>query len=243
MKRIYLLIALVFAIGATNNAKAQNIDLELYHVVIGDTMYYNGSLQNIIRWGFINNGPTALVAATDTIILRRAYTTNGANGVRLSLPSTGLPVGDTVYFADTVGFSNAPSSNPYNWCDTAAAFRSGSAMTDTQPMNNFKCNSVTFIDQNPVSIANVVAENSMAVYPNPASNNITVSYNLSSSVTDAKLVIRNLVGQTVYQETVAENSVGTQSINVDVSSFSAGMYVAELNINGSKVVTKFSVAK
>lgn len=242
MKRIYLLIALVFALGAANTTQAQSVDLELYHVGISDTMFYGGTTQHIIRWGFINKSGTALVQSTDTIVLRRAYTTNGANGVRLSLPANGLPIGDTVYFTDTVGFSSAPSQNPYNWCDSAFATRNGTLMTDTDPTNNVECKTIPFVMQSS-SVANIVAENSMAVYPNPATNNITISYNLNASANNGAIILRNLVGQVVHQEAIADNAKGNRQVTVDVSGLAVGMYTAELNVDGAKAVTKFSVAK
>lgn len=241
MKRIYLLIALFALLASNSNVNAQT-DLALYHRTISDTMLYNGQTSHIIRWGFINKGPVALVAATDTLVLRRAYRSNGVNSIKLSLPANGIPVGDTVYWADTVNWTSAPTNNPFTWCDTVNAFRSGAAMTDSDPNNNRICKTIPF-KQDPSSVENVVAENSMSLYPNPATSNLTIKYNLTGNADETSVKIISLVGQTVHQQTIADNNAGSKQVNINVSNLAAGIYIAELNVNGAKVVSKFSVVK
>lgn len=246
MKRIYLLFAFVALLSANSVVKAQSTDLEIYHAILSDTMYYGGTTGHIIQYGFINHGPTALVQATDTILLARAYDPDGSGPqgrrVKIYLQAAGVPVGDTVWTVrDTVFWSAAPSQNPYNWCDTATAFRGTTAMTDPQPGNNFKCKTIPFISQ--VSVETIVAENSLKLYPNPASNNITVNYTLLNNADETTIRIRSLVGQTVYEQKIANGSAGNKQVNIDITNITNGIYIAELEANGTKVVGKFSVAK
>lgn len=242
MKRIYLLIAFFALMGTINTAEAQTTDLRLKHAIISDTMLYNGPTAHIIRWRFINNGPTALVQATDTLVLARAYTSGGSNRIRLTLPPNGIPVGDSATWADTVSWTSAPGTNPYNWCDTVSVFRSGVAMTDSDPSNNRICKTIPF-KQDPASVENVVAENSMKLYPNPATSNLTISYNLRNNADETSIKIISLVGQTVYQQEVTDNTSGSKQVNINISNLNAGVYIAELNVNGSKAVSKFSIMK
>lgn len=241
MKRIYLLIALVALLGVNNQTQAQNLDLEIYHRTISDTMRFGGPTGHIIRWGFINKGPMALNAATDTLLLRTAYTSGGSNRRRLSLPTAGIPAGDTVYFSDTVFFSSAPGSNPFNWCDTVRAYRNGSLMAETDTTNNVICKTIPFKSQ--VSVENVVADNSFNLFPNPATSKLTINFSLLNSVNDAKISIRNLVGQTVLEQPLSDNSKGKKQVDLNISKLNAGIYVAELEVNGQKTVAKFSVVK
>ena len=242
MKRIYLLLALVALMAAGKTTNAQSTDLQLLHITISDTMKYGGQTAHIIRWGFKNNGPTALVQNTDTIILERAYTSNGNNRLRLSLPTNGLPVGDTVYYADTVRWTSAPGSNPYTWCDTATAYRSGSMMMDPTQSNNTVCKTIPFVQESG-NVSNIVAKNSMVLFPNPATTSVTIKYNLISAVKEAKVSVRNLVGQTVLVQNISDNNQGQKQLNIDVSKLSAGIYVAELQLDGAKIINKFSVVK
>lgn len=242
MKRIYLLIAF-FALMATNTTvKAQSTDLRLKHAIISDTMLYNGPTAHIIRWRFINNGPTALVQATDTLLLARAYTSGGVNRIRLTLPANGIPVGDSATWADTVSWTSAPGTNPFTWCDTVTVFRSGTLMTDTDPTNNRICKTIPF-KQDPASVENVVADNSMRLYPNPATSNLTINYSLNGNADETSIRILSLVGQTVYQQSITDNSAGSKQVNISVANLNSGIYIAELSVNGAKVVNKFSIVK
>lgn len=247
MKRIYLLMILFVALGAANTVQAQSVDLRVRHAIISDTMFYGGTTAHIVQWNFINNGPDALLA-TDTIVLERAYFTNGNNRLRLNLSSIGgIAVGDSASYRDTIQWTSAPAQNPFNWCDTVAAYRGSTSnmaniIPDPSPSNNVVCKTIPFVMQSS-SVANIVAENSMAVYPNPATNNITISYNLNASANNGAIILRNLVGQVVHQEAIADNAKGNRQVTVDVSGLAVGIYTAELNVDGAKAVTKFSVAK
>jgi len=88
---------------------------------------------------------------------------------------------------------------------------------------NVTCNDCSHVD-----VAEMEKEN-ITVYPNPASNNITIT-----TGSDEKAVVEmfNLVGQKVYSETV----VGTTTINV--SNMKAGVYMLRVNNHTTKVVVK-----
>ncbi len=241
MKRIYLLIAFIASIAATSTVSAQT-DIRLKHAIISDTMFYNGQLSHIIRWRFINDGPVALVQSTDTLVLARAYSSGGFNRIKLTLPANGIPVGDSAQWTDTVHWTGAPAQNPFTWCDTIAAYRSGSLMTDSDPTDNRICKTIPFV-QDPSSVQAIVAENSLKLYPNPAANNITINYSLRNNADETTIKIRSLVGQTVYQQKIENNSAGNKQVNLDISGFTAGIYIAELDVNGTKAVSRFTVVK
>lgn len=72
-------------------------------------------------------------------------------------------------------------------------------------------------------------QSNVTVYPNPASNNITVT-----TGSDEKVLVEmfNLVGQKVY----SENVIGNTTINV--SNMKAGVYMLRINNTTKKVVVK-----
>lgn len=240
MKKIYSL-ALLMVLSVS--AFAQNIDLEVFHYNFqnNDTIKYNNPPQTyrIIYWGFVNHGPTALVQATDSIYFYRAYNSGGgSNRTRLILPASGLPVGDTVSFADTVGFGGAPSTNPFTWCDTALAVRSGTLLNDTDPSNNTVCKTIVFV-QDPLSVGNTTAAaQGVTVFPNPASTQVNIKYNAGG---EGYVAIRDIYGKLVYNTTLDKGLSGSQVHTVDVSIFSAGMYMIEVETNGVKSISKVTI--
>ena len=243
MKRFYLLFLLVAFVGFGNTAQAQ-LDIALKHNVISDTMYYFNPVQrgHIIEWAIENTGMDTLRQNTDTFILARAYTpSGGSNRQRLFLPSDVAP-GSSVTWRDTIGFTTPMGTPTFNWCDTIVGYRSTVLMSETNANNNRICKTIPFVED-PLTVSNVVAENSMKLYPNPASNNITINYNQTGAATNASVSITNLVGQKVLTQDIESKSAGQKQVTVDISALSAGIYVAELEINGVKTLSKFSVVK
>ncbi len=77
---------------------------------------------------------------------------------------------------------------------------------------------------------------SLALYPNPASENINVIYDVNDA---AHLSITNLYGQNVYQELVSTS--GFNAKQIDVSLFESGVYILTISVNNAKEQLKFIV--
>src|SRR6185312_7032580 len=75
------------------------------------------------------------------------------------------------------------------------------------------------------------------VYPNPAHNNITISYTSHSSQL-LKISIKDVNGGVVHAESVMCNSGNTKGRSVDISSFAPGLYFVELTFGDQHVVKK-----
>ena len=84
--------------------------------------------------------------------------------------------------------------------------------------------------------------NKFSAYPNPASSQVTIQYDLSnrSSSDVTRIVITNLVGKKVCTVPVS-NTVGKK--NIDISNFVAGIYFYSLEINGHATATKKLIVK
>jgi hypothetical protein len=113
----------------------------------------------------------------------------------------------------------------------------------TNPMNIFGYsipkedigffNNCVEVYQNLWNIGDGIQENTlseMKIYPNPASNNLTVNV-LSKETTKANLVITNLMGQVVYSQNVALET-GANQFNLSVLNYSSGFYL--VNVKTSK---------
>lgn len=73
------------------------------------------------------------------------------------------------------------------------------------------------------------------LYPNPASNVLNIQ---AGSATVRSVEVFNMVGQTVYSQ-----QFNTSSAQIDVTSFSTGMYMIRLDIDGKVVTKRFEVTK
>lgn len=245
MKRIYLLMILLVAL--VGKATAQNTDLELITSVRSiDTMYWStkGHYYKLVGYAFVNKGPVALTQANDTLILQKGYYRGGRNTYAFILPTAGFPVGDTLYpnpVFDTIAFTSAPTTNPYQWCDTLNRYRNGSILTDAAPTNNRKCGAMRFIQRNNVSVNDVEENtNNFAVYPNPVFNALTFKYNFTGK--DVNVSVRDLSGKLVHTS-VLKNVNGEKEFSIDVEAYSAGMYILELYSEEQKLTSKFTIAK
>ena len=92
-----------------------------------------------------------------------------------------------------------------------------------------------------VGVNEVTADNFwMNVYPNPATSNVTISYDFKGDAT-ASFTIYNSIGETV--KTVDHLSSGKNSVPVDISELKAGNYFVHMNAGGAIVTKQFTIVK
>jgi hypothetical protein len=84
---------------------------------------------------------------------------------------------------------------------------------------------------------NINEDNTMMIYPNPASSKLHV--NFKSASPKNLLFITDILGQIVYQQRVNENSSG--EVQVDVSLFAEGLYNVTVFSDGTSVRQNFIV--
>lgn len=92
----------------------------------------------------------------------------------------------------------------------------------------------------PSSIDELDQDESIALYPNPAVNQITLDMNINQ-VSDVNIRMVNILGETVLvdrMESVSGNSV----TSIDVSNMVAGAYVVYMTVGDKEVVRRISVA-
>ncbi|MBL0912618.1 MAG: T9SS type A sorting domain-containing protein [Bacteroidia bacterium] len=93
-----------------------------------------------------------------------------------------------------------------------------------------------------VGLDNNVAENSFSMFPNPASNNATINYNLTEGG-KVTMQVTNMAGQVVMNLNEGVKGAGNYTRNLDLSSLSNGIYVYSINVDGKISKGKFVVAK
>ena len=88
----------------------------------------------------------------------------------------------------------------------------------------------------------VLRVNSLTAYPNPATSNVTVAYDLSGCHTnsDARLVITNLVGSKMVVRPINGTS---GNVSMDLTGLDAGIYFYSIEADGKIVSTKKLIVK
>ncbi len=243
MKRIYLLILMLFVMGTTNSFAQADIELTKN---APDTVRYSNPVQlyYVFQYRFKNKGANALTVS-DTIKLKRSYS---ANVLRLRLPPAsgnwpgGLPKDSSVYYLDTVGFTTA-NTGANNMCDSAWAVNSGGAViTDNDKNNNRTCKSVYFLPAS-TSVNTLVGEESgLTLYPNPVSNTLNVKYDFQTA-SASTLAVMDLLGNVVVKQDLGNTNVGERQIPIDVSQLPNGLYILQLSVGDTKLVNKFSIQR
>lgn len=91
------------------------------------------------------------------------------------------------------------------------------------------------------SVEDLLTDYSMAMYPNPAVDQITLALNLSQRA-DIKVDIYNNVGKLVLSQNMGSHSVLNQ--NIDVTALENGSYHAKVTVNNGETKTiQFVVAR
>lgn len=243
MKRIYLLVVLFVAFAANSFAQA---DLVLTHNVTTGKHFTAGDTgKDTISYSFKNLGPNAL-SVSDTIYIK---TPLGAYALSLPPVSSnwpgGLPKDSTAYWTNIVtltptsAITSSQNNVAFNWCDSIWAKSTSAIIADPVVSNNKVCNSTT-ITYWLTNVNDVAMSNTMSVYPNPATNNLTIKYNFGNSAS-ANVIIRDVIGKAVYTKDLGKNLSGEKEVKLDISSLSSGVYFVELTANNNKIVNKINV--
>ena len=76
------------------------------------------------------------------------------------------------------------------------------------------------------------------VYPNPSTDNVTISYALESS-SAMKVTITDLNGNVIETISSAMQNAGIQKMNVSTESYAAGVYFVQIENENGVATTKF----
>ena len=213
-----------------------NSNISLYSNITASPTTLIQSQGATITVNLINNGTATYTGEYEAALLDLYG--NFIEQIGTYTESTGLPAGD-VYNAPFINFTTNNITAPEGQYILAI----GEEATGTS--NWYYCGGLTY--SNPVLIdvvntgfalaVNNVSTQTIKVYPNPASDNITIDAGELRG--DYNLKIFNTVGQAITESNGVLNG---QTLNADVSDYATGMYVIQLKteagILNSKVVVK-----
>ena len=98
---------------------------------------------------------------------------------------------------------------------------------------NFKKNSAANVEENEV------AEVSVNIYPNPAREQVTVSFEANGE--SVSYQVYDMMGRLVMNQNMGRMGAGSQQLNVNTSNLSSGAYILRLNQGVSSSNVKFLV--
>jgi FAD synthase len=97
------------------------------------------------------------------------------------------------------------------------------------------------LDDPSASVETIENEIGMSIYPNPTSNNATVTFNLANA-SDVLVNVTDLSGK-VAQSIDLGSVNGAQNVNINVDTLSNGVYMVNVNVNGVVSTQKLVVRK
>ena len=152
---------------------------------------------------------------------------------------------DTVY-VDTLGFGfniQRPLVTEYKWLATGMKVPVLQINTTTIAGAEV-ITQVTYIDSTrsgvpQVGLAENTNETNFIVYPNPATEQVVVKYNLSADA-KVKIAVTNMIGQTIAVVTNENAAAGERSVTINLEEYNIrpGIYFVTLECAGFKEVKK-----
>mgnify|MGYP003948777787 CR=1 FL=1 len=203
--------------GANEGA---NFYVKLYSIdpTSGDFVYVDESNEHTITAADLDatltmtllNGLSTLNAGESYLVVAGSHGDGGA--------TNDLVIG-------TSGTSEAQTTYYYDMTNTTWYY----STTTTMVRMNF---------QDYSSINEVESNFGLSVYPNPSSEETTISFVADNE--DVSIVITDMAGKEVYSS-VSKSSVGTRNISINTSNFNGGVYVIKLSSNNSVAIKNLIV--
>ncbi len=106
--------------------------------------------------------------------------------------------------------------------------------------NNLYIDNINIYNSTTVGIKTTAANTSVNIYPNPAKNQFNLAIDLAENST-VSYSIMNSMGQTVKSFDLGNLSAGSQLQKINISDLAQGLYMVQININGTITTKKLTV--
>ncbi len=179
----------------------------------------------------VSIAPVAILSApvpNDTLYL---LLTNGGDIQFFSNLSTNV-VGHSWDFGDAIGTSSAPNpiytyTTPGLW--TVELIASNGGCLDTATLDVMVFNTTGIIQSS--------TESNLNIFPNPANNNINVTFDNARNE-NVNIKVYNSIGDLIK----SANSNRKDSFTISTETFSNGIYILQLDVNNKTVTQRFTVS-
>jgi len=91
-------------------------------------------------------------------------------------------------------------------------------------------------------VASVTTEEALKVFPNPASDNINLSFSLQDTK-DASVSISDVTGRVLFMKNEDALAIGQNNLSFSTAGFPAGVYMVQLQSAGTHITRKVVVQK
>lgn len=106
--------------------------------------------------------------------------------------------------------------------------------------NNLYFDNINIYNSTTVGIETPIANNSVSVYPNPAENQFNINMELAENSNVSYSIINN-IGQTVLSADLGNLSAGNKIQKINISELAQGIYMVQVNVNGTITTKKLTV--
>ena len=106
--------------------------------------------------------------------------------------------------------------------------------------NNIYIDNINLIDPTVVGLEDVTFLKSIQLFPNPATDNVTMNYNLAVAG-QASIDVLDITGRLIKEVYQGNKSTGPQNQIIDLSDLVSGIYFVRLSLNGEQVVRRVVV--
>lgn len=201
---------------------------------------------------------TASVSGGDLVLTTSSgdllNTSNGTHQFALISGGTSTPLSS--FSGTLVGLAATPDSNilaSFNGATTLSLLDETGAATGTS--YNLMLNGASFTQANgdlaggcgafvaPNAKTDATISNTfkaeLSIYPNPATDMVTVDYLATSDKNEVQVMVFNTMGQQVY----SSSNMGSVKANIDASSLQTGMYIVIVKENGASASTSKLIIK
>jgi hypothetical protein len=246
MKKLYTLFAAAALFASTAYAQTVSITFEIdmtpFLAVSGNTIIDTQA----VRIGGNFQTPNAWTPANSNYKLTRVGTTNVYSGT-FDVDAAATPTMEFKFL----------SRNAWGACDLDQECLTGSCTNGTNdnrfidlataPAGAFRY--TTFWDScgtggvtiTPLSIKNINSNvSSLNIYPNPANESATLSYDLTSASV-VSVDVFNALGQKVNNISLGNQAPGAYKQQLETSKLVNGIYFVRLNVNGTSTTTKLNI--
>jgi hypothetical protein len=239
MKKILLSMAVVLI--TVFNANAQSYSIEWEGEALGDTVIFEGTPDEELTFHLVLTNNSADV---DTVqLVRRLIDLSPTAAHNFCWGSCYEPNLDSI-FAPRAYVRLEPGQTCGEFDFTAYYLPNGFIGTSMVEYTFYNKNDasenltvVALYVTSPDAIDENIIKNTWMsdVYPNPATNFVTIDYKLPREVVNANAKIVNLLGSVVSEKEV---SVQNSTMRMDVSDLNSGIYFYSLFVNGEVYSTK-----
>jgi hypothetical protein len=249
MKKV---LTLLFLVGLTISGFAQkNLDISLDQIASPTQLQSEIGVGTRIPVKLIckNNGTDDLAAgdtlywnaliidlATNQIILQIPQNATSGNAY-LTAISRAVPVGDTISVGNNFSTTAyVEFSRAIRFGGSCGAINRANPIQDANTANNSTYVDITWwnVDRNGVSVDKVSFDNNIALYPNPANNELNVQLKYAQYA-DVVVELIDITGKVVLSENVS-SSISNNGYTLDVSNVPNGIYIVKV-VNGEQVNT------